>query len=101
MESGAEWYRHSLRFGRRGSRRALTNDFQNGVSVLRTVIVNLLAKVRDEGACGQRNGAVRIKFVPCAHPPSSREDGDKAIIRMKVWMTHVMGSPFDEDDVES
>jgi hypothetical protein len=44
--------RHSLRFCGSKRRRTLTHDFQYGISILRAVVVNLLAKMRNECARG-------------------------------------------------
>ncbi len=58
-----------LRFrGGRGGR-PFAYDLQHSVSVLRAVIMNSLAEMRDEGARRQWNHGVWVVFAPGAHPP--------------------------------
>src|SRR5713101_5313919 len=93
--------RRSLRLGGCSRGRSLPYNFQNGLPVLGAVVVDLLTKMRDKAARGQRDGAVRIELGASAHPPGSREDGDIPVIGMPVWMAHVMRGPFDQDNVQT
>src|SRR5258708_2802603 len=91
----------SLYFSRRLSRGSLADDFESDVRILCAVIVNLLPEVGDDAAWWQRERAVRIVFRPRTYPPSSRYHGDVPVVRMKVWMAHMMRGPSGEEDVDT
>src|SRR6266550_8857326 len=90
-----------MHFRGRLSCRSLADDFERDVRVLGAVIVNLFSKMGDDAARRQRECAVRIVFRARAYPPGSRYYGDVPIVRMEVWMAHMMRGPSCEDDVHS
>ena len=60
-----------------------------------------LGTVDDEAAGRHRLHPVRIVLGPSIHPPRAGEDGDVAIVGMKVRAAVVMRKPFLEHHVEA
>src|SRR6266566_4507222 len=90
-----------VHFRGRLSRGPLAGDYESDVRILCAVIVNLLPIMCDNGAWWQRDRAVRIVFRAGAYPPGSGNDGDVAVVGMKMRMAHVMRGPSGQDDVHT
>lgn len=79
----------------------IADDQQYGVTLLRAVVVDLLAEVGHERACRHGHRAVGIEFGAGADPPRSLDDRDAPVVGMKVRTAHVAGLPFGEHDIHA
>src|SRR5215468_1821693 len=90
-----------LVFGWSGCRRSLAHDLDHGFLIFGAVVVYLLCKVLHEASRGHGNRALGVVFATGAYPPCSGEDGDEAVVGMKVRVAHAVGRPFYQHNVGS
>jgi hypothetical protein len=64
--------------------------------------MHVLAEMRHERACRQRNAIIGIEIRAAAHPPRAVEDGDEAVVGMEMWTAEMVSfQPLGTGHVEA
>jgi hypothetical protein len=95
------WIDPLLLFGGGRGGRTFADNLKYSVAILRAVVMDLLAEMRDKAACRDRHCGFGIEFGSCSNPPGPRNNRDETVVGVEVRVAHMARMPLDQYDIET